>query len=163
VKVNFAGKDLPARLQWLFWLAVVFVFSLPVPAAGQPTFVQVNNNTVATNSASVSVAYAAPETAGDLNVVVVVGWNDTTSSVTSVADDNTNNYVLVGTTAGHGLSQAIYYARNIVLPNNTTPTVTVTFNQTAGFSRRSHSRIQRAEYDCAAGQLGRKPRPFHLR
>jgi hypothetical protein len=104
---------------------------VPALSAGQ-VFVQENNNTVATNSASVSVAYAAPETAGNLNVVVV-GWNDTSSSVTSVADDNTNNYVLVGTTAGHGLSQAIYYARNIVLPNNTTPTVTVTFNQTAGF------------------------------
>jgi hypothetical protein len=104
---------------------------VPALSAGQ-VFVQENNNTVATNSASVSVAYAAPETAGNLNVVVV-GWNDTSSSVTSVVDDNTNNYVLVGTTAGHGLSQAIYHARNIVLPNNTTPTVTVTFNQTAGF------------------------------
>ncbi len=104
---------------------------LPALSLGQ-TFVQVNNNTVAANASSVSVTYTTPETAGNLNVVVV-GWNDTSSSVTSVVDDNTNTYVLVGTTAGHGLSQAIYYARNILLPTNTTPTVTVTFNQTAGF------------------------------
>jgi hypothetical protein len=64
---------------------------------------------------------------------LVVGWNDTSSSVTWVVDDNTNTYILVGTTAGHGLWQAIYYSRNMVLPNNVTPTMTVTFNQIAGF------------------------------
>jgi IPT/TIG domain-containing protein len=102
---------------------------LPALAVGQ-TFVQVNSNTVAVNAATVTVSYAAPEMAGHLNVVVV-GWSDTTSSVLSVVDDNTNTYRLAGTTAGHGLSQAIYYAPNIVLPNNTSPTVTVTFNQAA--------------------------------
>jgi len=104
---------------------------LPVLALGQ-TFVQENNNTVPINTGTVSVTYVTPETAGNLNIVVV-GWNDTSSSVLSVADDNNNTYVLAGTTAGHGLSQAIYYAKDIVLPNNTTPTVTVTFNQNAGF------------------------------
>jgi hypothetical protein len=104
---------------------------VPALSLGQ-TFVQENNNKVAVNATSVSVTYTTAETAGDLNVVVV-GWNDTTSSVTSVVDDNTNTYVLVGTTSGNGLSQAIYYARNIVLPTNTTPTVTVNFNQNAGF------------------------------
>ena len=44
------------------------------------TFVQVNNNTVAANASTVNVTYATAETAGDLNVVVV-GWNDTSSSV----------------------------------------------------------------------------------
>jgi hypothetical protein len=62
-----------------------------------------------------------------------VGWNDTTSSVTSVVDDNTNTYVLVGMNAGNGVSQAIYYSKNIALPTNNTPTVTVTFNNPAGF------------------------------
>ena len=104
---------------------------VPVLALGQ-TFVQENNNTVPINTGSVSVTYVAPETAGNLNIVVV-GWSDTSSSVLSVADDDNNTYVLAGTTAGHGLSQAIYYAKDIVLPNNTTPTVTVTFNQNAGF------------------------------
>src|SRR5713101_7899299 len=62
-------------------------------ALGQ-TFVQENNNMVAaTTAASVSLTYTPADTAGHLNVVVV-GWNDTTSSVTSVVDDNTNTYVL---------------------------------------------------------------------
>ena len=49
----------------------------------------------------------------------------------SVTDDNTNTYKLAGTTAGHGLSQAIYYAPNIAVTPHATPTVTVTFNQAA--------------------------------
>jgi hypothetical protein len=104
---------------------------VPVFALGQ-TFVQENNNTVPINTSTVSVTYATAETAGNLNVVIV-GWNDTSSSVMSVVDDNSNTYVLAGTSAGHGLSQAIYYAKNIALLTNTTPTVTVTFNQNAGF------------------------------
>jgi hypothetical protein len=101
----------------------------PALALGQ-IWVQSASNSVSVNSASVSVTYGTAETVGDLNVVVV-GWSDTTSSVTSVVDDNTNTYFLAGTSKGNGLSQAIYYAPNIVLPNNTTPTVTVTFTQTA--------------------------------
>jgi IPT/TIG domain len=113
----------------LFFLASLLL--LPSLSLGQ-TFVQVNNNTNDTSAATVDVTYATPETAGNTNIVVV-GWADTSSSVISVVDDNTNTYVLVGTTAGQGITQAIYYARNIVLPTNTTPKVTVTFNQTAGF------------------------------
>jgi len=105
---------------------------VPALAAGQ-AFVQVNSNAPPpVNTATVTVSYTTPETAGDLNVVVV-GWGDPTSSVVSVVDDNTNTYKLAGTTAGHGLSQAIYYAPGIVLPNNTSPTITVTFNQVAAF------------------------------
>jgi hypothetical protein len=113
-------------------LIAVLLFGLlllPTFAAGQ-TFVQVNSNPTGPDTATVAVAYANVETAGNLNVVVV-GWSDTSSSVVSVLDDNTNTYRLAGTTAGHGVSQAIYYVPNIVLPNNTKPTVTVTFNQTA--------------------------------
>ncbi len=103
---------------------------LPALAVGQ-TFVQVNSNT--SNSAlTLAVTYTTPETAGNLNVVVV-GWSDTTSSVVSVVDDNTNPYRLAGTTAGHGLSQAIYYAPNILVAPHSAPTVTVTFNQAAAF------------------------------
>src|ERR1700687_661881 len=125
-------SSISSRIVTLFRDTSLLTGFLLVPAlsVGQ-VFVQENNNTLSANSASVSVAYAAPETAGNLNLVVV-GWNDSSSSVTSVVDDNTNTYVLVGATAGLGLSQAIYYARNIALPNNATPTVTVTFNQTAG-------------------------------
>jgi hypothetical protein len=46
--------------------------------------------------------------------VVVVGWNDTTSLVTSVTDSKGNVYklALVATTF-NGLSQSIYLAKNI--------------------------------------------------
>lgn len=104
---------------------------MPALSLGQ-AFVQENNNTVAETTASVSVTYGAAETVGNLNVVVV-GWVDTSSSVTSVVDDNTNTYVLAGTSSGNGITQAIYYARSIVLPTNNTPTITVTFNQPAAF------------------------------
>ncbi len=104
------------------------LFLVPALALGQ-TFVQVNSNTAA-SAATVAVTYTAAEAAGNLNVVVV-GWSDTTSSVASVTDDNTNTYKLVGTTAGHGLSQAIYYAPNIAVTPHATPTVTVAFNQAA--------------------------------
>jgi hypothetical protein len=76
------------------------------------------------------VSYPAAETAGDLNVVVV-GWNDTTASVSSISDSRGNSYALaVGPTSGTGLRQSIYYAKNIAGGSNT---VTVTFNQAANF------------------------------
>ena len=121
---------IPALLAAWFRNSVLTALLLgPALALGQ-TFVQENNNTVAANTASVSVTYAGAETAGNLNVVVV-GWNDADSSVISVADDNSNTYALAGTSTGNGESQAIYYAANIGLPTNNTPTVTVTFNQSA--------------------------------
>jgi IPT/TIG domain len=122
----------PSRFATLLRIVALLTgLMVPALAVGQ-TFVQVNSNATAVNAASVNVTYTTAETAGHLNIVVV-GWTDVTSSVVSVVDDNTNTYRLAGTTAGHGLSQAIYYAPNIVLPNNTTPTITVTFNQTAAF------------------------------
>ena len=54
-------------------------------------FVQVNAATPQTASASVSVTYPAAQTAGNLNVVAV-GWNDTTSTVSSVTDSRGNTY-----------------------------------------------------------------------
>ena len=81
-------------------------------------------------TASVAVAYPAAQTAGDLNIVVV-GWNDTTSTVQSVKDSLGNTYKLaVGPTAGTGLQQSIYYAANITGGTNT---VTVTFSQAAAY------------------------------
>jgi hypothetical protein len=83
---------------------------------------------------SVSMAYSNTQVAGDLNVVVV-GWNDAVSTITSVTDSAGNTYqpaaALLRTGSGSGgsaLSQAIYYASNITGGANT---VTVTFNQAA--------------------------------
>src|ERR1022692_4832257 len=91
-------------------------------------FAQVAAATPQSPTATVSVTYPAAQTAGDLNVVVV-GWNDTTSTVQSVKDSGGNNYSLaIGPTTGTALRQSIYYLSNIAGGNNT---VTVTFNQPA--------------------------------
>jgi hypothetical protein len=100
-------------------------------AGGTISFVQVNAATPQAPTASVSVTYLAPETASDLNIVAV-GWNDTTSTVSSVTDSRGNTYTLaVGPTVGTGLTQSIYYANNIAAGSNT---VTVSFNQPAAFA-----------------------------
>jgi hypothetical protein len=94
------------------------------------SFTQVAAATPQSPTAALPVSYPAAQTAGDLNVVVV-GWNDTTSTVQSVKDSAGNTYLLaVGPTAGTGLQQSIYYAPNIVGGSNT---VTVTFNQAAAY------------------------------
>jgi hypothetical protein len=85
---------------------------------------------VTTSGSSVAGTFAAAQTLGNLNVVAVM-WGDTTSAVTSVTDSKGNAYSLaVGPTTASGLTSAIYYAKNIAAGSNT---VTVTFNQTAGW------------------------------
>ncbi len=97
---------------------------------GTISFVQVNAAAPQTASASVSVIYPAAQTAGDLNIVAV-GWNDTTSTVSSVTDSRGNTYALaIGPTTGTGLRQSIYYAKNIAAGSNT---VTVAFSKAAAF------------------------------
>ena len=82
------------------------------------TYVQGNFATPTTNQTTVTVPYNAAQTAGDLNLVIV-GWNNTTSLVSSVIDTKGNVYSLaVGPTqlsaaAGGPLTQSIYYAKNI--------------------------------------------------
>ena len=78
------------------------------------SYVQGNYATPQTSQTSVPVKFNSAQTLGDLNVVVV-GWNDTTAAVSSVADSSGNTYALaVGPNAISGtLSQSIYYAKNI--------------------------------------------------
>src|SRR5262249_41206970 len=103
------------------------------PPTGTITFVQVNSTTPQSSPSSVSVSYNAAQTAGDLNVVVV-GWNDGTHTVSSVADSKGNVYSLaVGPTVFSGLSQSIYYAKNIAAAAAGANTVTVTFNGATPF------------------------------
>ena len=128
MSVNF-----PGRFEFLFWSALVLV-SLLIPALAAGQGIPLNQ---ATSSSSivyqntVSIAYPGPQQAGGLNVVVV-GWNDSSSTITSVADTNGNKYFLAaGTTdaTGPDVSQAIYVASNIIGGPNT---VTVTFNAYTG-------------------------------
>ena len=94
-------------------------------------FVQQNYATPQTPRVSVGVTYNSAQSAGNLNVVAI-GWNDTISNITSVADSAGNTYqVAVATFRGNGLSQAIYYAANIRSAAAGSNTVTVTFNQAA--------------------------------
>jgi hypothetical protein len=101
-----------------------FTYNTPVTAS----FAQVAAATPQVPTQVVTVAYPGVQTAGNLNIVVV-GWNDTTSTVQSVNDSAGNSYSLaIGPTTGTGLRQSIYYAASIVGGSNT---VTVTFNQAA--------------------------------
>jgi hypothetical protein len=96
------------------------------------SFVQVSSgpSTLQSSNSSVAVAYGKKQTAGDLNIVVV-GWGDNTSTISSVTDSLGNTYSrAVGPTSTSGLQQSIYYAKNIVGGNNT---VKVTFNQAAAY------------------------------
>ncbi|MGF7182393.1 IPT/TIG domain-containing protein, partial [Tunturiibacter psychrotolerans] len=105
------------------------VYGLNPPPFQGVQFVQVASATPQSTTALVPVAYTGPQTAGDLNVVIV-GWNDSAATVQSITDSAGNNYALaVGPTTGTALRESIYYATNIVGSN--TNTVTVIFNQGA--------------------------------
>jgi len=72
-----------------------------------------------------------PETKGDLNVVII-GWADVAATVSGVSDSEGNTYVAaLPTLNGNGLSQDIYYAKNIVGDGVTPNTITVHFNRSA--------------------------------
>jgi len=94
------------------------------------TYVQGNYATPQSSQATVSVPFTSAQAAGDLNVIVV-GWNDSTATVKTVADSIGNVYALaVGPTVVTGsLSQSIYYAKNIATA--VANTVTVTFSVAA--------------------------------
>src|SRR5262249_42616265 len=98
------------------------------------TYIQNNYATPQTAQSSVNLVYKSAQTAGNLNVVVV-GWNDTTATVTSVTDSNGNVYTrAVGPTVNPGmLSQSIYYATNIAGAAANANVVTVSFSTPATY------------------------------
>jgi hypothetical protein len=108
-------------------------FSLTnLPGAASIAFVQSNSATLQGAQTSVPVVYTLAQTAGDLNVVVV-GWNDSTATISSVVDSKGNTYaVAVAPVVQTGTAtQAIYYAKNIASATAGTNTVTVTFSVAA--------------------------------
>ncbi|MCU1240423.1 MAG: hypothetical protein JWO71_1149 [Candidatus Acidoferrum typicum] len=96
-------------------------------------FVQGNYATPHGNIPLVTVPFTSPQGPGDLNVVVV-GWNDTTATVTAVTDTMNNQYVLaVGPTTQSVVgSQSIYYAKNILAAGANANSVSVTFSGVGG-------------------------------
>ena len=66
---------------------------------------------------TLAAPFLGTQGAGNLNVVVV-GWNDSTAQVQTVADSAGNTYALAaGPIVSDGVaSQAIYYAKNIAAP-----------------------------------------------
>src|ERR1700730_1852621 len=131
------GSALSKALRLLLCGIVAIASSPPAGvlfAASSVTFVQSNSADPQSPQTTVSVKYLAAQKAGDLNVVVV-GWNDSTSTVASVSDSSHNTYALaVGPTVLSGFgSQSIYYAQNIVAAAAGANTFTVTFATPAAF------------------------------
>ncbi|HYV29575.1 MAG TPA: hypothetical protein VEO53_00480, partial [Candidatus Binatia bacterium] len=112
-------------------MATLVALCQPLPKAeAQPLFVQLAYTCPQTPQSEVAVDYASPQTAGNLNILAI-GWNDQGANITNVTDSAGNTYeVAVPTFRGGGLSQAIYYATNILAGNNT---VTVMFDQPAKY------------------------------
>jgi Bacterial Ig domain len=87
-----------------------------VPAEAVPiAFKQQNFSTATNNQRAVSTTYTNAQTAGNTNIVAI-GWRSDEGEISKVTDDRGNAYELAAPlTRGEGnLSQAIYYAKNIV-------------------------------------------------
>src|SRR5262249_49389847 len=98
-----------------------------------PAFVQANSATPQTNQTQVSALYQTAQLAGDTNIIVI-GWNNATSNITSVVDSAGNIYQIAAPVVrGSGISQAIYYAKNINASAAGSNTVTVTFKTSTPF------------------------------
>ena len=83
---------------------------------GTIKFIQGNYQVPHPSATSVAVTYTAAQSAGDLNVVVV-GWNDATTTVSSVTDTSGNTYTLaVGPTVRPGPAAAAASARPSTTP-----------------------------------------------
>jgi glucose/arabinose dehydrogenase/PKD repeat protein len=99
-----------------------------------PAFVQVNASTPQSPQSSVITTYNQAQSSGNLNVVVV-GWNEAVGNVVSVSDSAGHVYQpAVATHRGTGLSQAIYYAKNIAGSGAGANRVTVTFDKAVAFA-----------------------------
>jgi len=104
---------------------------MATPSFGAIAFVQSSYTAPATSTASVSATYSAAQSAGDLNVVVI-GWSDTTASISSITDSGGNVDVraTTGVSAGN-CTESVYYAKNISSASAGGDTLTVTFNTSA--------------------------------
>jgi hypothetical protein len=116
-----------------FLLSAVAVVVLGETALGLPAYLQSNYANPQTPQATVPIPYAAAQNSGSFNVVIV-GWNDASTSISSVTDSNKNVYQqVVAPTVNGNISQAVYYAKNVGAAAAGANVVTVTFNKPAAY------------------------------
>jgi hypothetical protein len=128
-------RDLRSFNLWRAGVLSLLFYCFQLAAAATPiAYVQGNSATPQSPQTSVKVTFTKAQAVGDLNIVVV-GWNDTTAAVKSVADTSGNTYALaVGPTLVSGsLSQSVYYAKNIAAAAAGANAVTVTFSVAAAY------------------------------
>ena len=123
-----------SAVRFAMLIAVVCLALSHALMAATITYVQGNYAAPQTPQSTVKVSFTAAQSAGDLNVVVV-GWNDSTATVSSVKDTLNNSYTLaVGPTVQAGVaSESIYYAKNIAGAAAGANSVTVTFASSAAY------------------------------
>jgi hypothetical protein len=94
--------------------------------------VQGNYVTPQTPQTTVTVSYPAMQNGGNLNVIIV-GWSNTSATISSVTDTQGNLYQPVAPPLilNGALSQRIYYAVNILAAGTTNNSVKVTFTSPA--------------------------------
>jgi glucose/arabinose dehydrogenase/chitodextrinase len=108
------------------------VYTVAQPPPGPITFVQVSSATPQSPQTTVGATFGSAQTGGNLNVVVI-GWNDAAANISSVSDTVGNVYQLAAPTVrGSGLSQAIYYAKNLTAAAGAN-TITVVFDRAAAY------------------------------
>src|SRR5262249_37546572 len=134
IRNNSFLPDKSVRIVLLAVLVLVGVFAPTSASAVTITYVQGAYSAPQSPQTTLNVTYTPAQAAGDLNVVVV-GWNDSTATVSSVTDTKGNVYArAVGPTVVSGaLSQSIYYAKNIVAATAGTNVVSVKFATAAAF------------------------------
>jgi uncharacterized protein YciI len=124
------------KLRVLAGLPFVLFAPSVLAAITTPNYVQGNFTAPPTPQTTMTVKYTAAQTAGHLNVVIV-GWNDATSHVSSVKDSKGNVYALAAgptvLTGSPALSESIYYAKNISAATAGANSVTVTFSAAANY------------------------------
>ncbi len=115
-----------------------------------------------TNVSSTTIPATMPDlqTAGDLNVVII-GWADATTTVSTMTDTEGNTYVAaLPLTVSTGLSQVIYYAKNIAGDSTTPNQITVTFSQAPVESGHSNTGISWTGYHRSLGRGSSGWRPW---
>jgi len=126
LKVDFVQSFLLVVISWSLLLCV------SQQAAAQMKFVQVNS-AVPTSTATISATYNSAQTAGNMNVVAI-GWDSSSITLKSLTDSRGNSYKLaVSYVDSTGITQAIYYAPNIVAAAAGANTVTATLSVRTGW------------------------------